>query len=55
MGQYYMLDTMYSNRLWKLGYDGQIKLQHIFDAMAWAKFIKAWKNGDFKKKKKDKK
>lgn len=26
MGQYYMLDTMYSNRLWKLGYDDQIKL-----------------------------
>jgi len=23
----------------------------IFNAFAWAKFIKAWKNGDFKKKK----
>jgi len=32
-------------------YAGQFKPQHIFDAVAWAKFIKAWKRGDFKKKK----
>ncbi len=33
-------------------YEGQYKPQHIFDPIAWSKFIKAWKNGDFKRKKK---
>ncbi len=32
-------------------YEGQIKPQNIFNAVAWAKFIKAVKRGDFKKKK----
>jgi len=30
-------------------YDGQIKPQNIFNPLAWAKFIQAWKTGDFKK------
>ncbi|HHH53864.1 MAG TPA: carboxypeptidase-like regulatory domain-containing protein [Bacteroidetes bacterium] len=34
-------------------YTGQIKPMRIFDIMAWRKFIKAWKRGDFKRKKKD--
>ncbi len=33
-------------------YAGQFKPQKIFDVIAWSKFIKAWKNGDFKRKKK---
>lgn len=33
---------------------GQFKPQKILDAFAWKKFIQAWKNGDFKKKKKKK-
>lgn len=33
-------------------YAGQYKPQKIFDVVAWSKFIKAWKNGDFKRKKK---
>lgn len=37
-------------------YSGQYKPQNIFNVASWAQFIKAWKNGDFKrKKKKDKK
>lgn len=32
-------------------YGGQTPYQGIFNAFAWAKFIKAWKNGDFKRKK----
>lgn len=35
----------------KLYYNGQQQPMSIFDAFAWAKFIKAWKNGDFKRKK----
>ena len=35
-------------------YAGQYKPQKIFDVIAWSKFIQAWKNGDFKKKKKKK-
>jgi hypothetical protein len=34
-------------------YTGQIKPMRIFDVMAWQKFIKAWKRGDFKRKKTD--
>jgi carboxypeptidase-like protein len=33
-------------------YEGQIRPQDVFNAFAWAKFIKALKRGDFKKKKK---
>lgn len=36
----------------KLYYYGQTQPLAIFNPFAWAKFIKAWKNGDFKKKKK---
>ncbi|GLR19201.1 carboxypeptidase-like regulatory domain-containing protein [Portibacter lacus] len=32
---------------------GQFKPQKIFDLVAWSKFIKAWKRGDFKRKKSD--
>ncbi len=32
-------------------YTGQYKPMRIFDIMAWQKFIKAWKRGDFKRKK----
>jgi hypothetical protein len=35
-------------------YAGQFKPQKIFDVMAWARFIEAWKRGDFKNKKKKK-
>jgi len=35
-------------------YTGQIKPMRIFDIMAWRRFIKAWKRGDFKRKKKKK-
>ncbi len=34
-------------------YEGQIRPQNVFNAFAWAEFIKAMKRGDFKKKKKD--
>jgi hypothetical protein len=32
-------------------YTGQIPPQNIFNPFAWAEFVKAWKRGDFKKKK----
>ena len=35
-------------------YAGQYKPQKIFDVVAWSKFIKAWKSGDYKRKKKKK-
>ena len=35
----------------KLYYSGQIMPQNIFNPMAWSEFIKAWKRGDFRKKK----
>lgn len=38
----------------KYYYSGQMPPINILNPFAWAKFIKAWKNGDFKKKKKDK-
>ena len=34
----------------KAYYAGQAPPQNIFNPFAWAEFIKAWKNGDFKKK-----
>ena len=35
----------------KLYYNGQLQPLSILNPIAWAKFIKAWKNGDFKRKK----
>lgn len=32
-------------------YTGQYKPQHVFNPLAWKKFIDAWKRGDFKSKK----
>ena len=34
----------------KLYYAGQTMPNNLLNPLAWAKFIKAWKNGDFKKK-----
>lgn len=34
----------------KYSYQGQVPPQNIFNPMAWAEFIKAWKRGDFKSK-----
>jgi len=34
----------------KLYYNGQVQPMNIFNPFAWAKFIEAWKRGDFKKK-----
>ena len=31
-------------------YSGQIPPQNIFNPIAWAEFIQAWKRGDYKKK-----
>lgn len=36
----------------KMVYDGQFKPQPIFNLFSWIEFFKAWKRGDFKKKKK---
>tara|TARA_B110000037_G_C17116894_1_gene504155 strand:- start:2341 stop:2979 length:639 start_codon:yes stop_codon:yes gene_type:complete len=36
----------------KFYYAGQAPPQNIFNLFAWAKFIEAWKRGDFKKRKK---
>lgn len=35
----------------RLYYSGQYPPNNLLNPLAWAKFIKAWKNGDFKKKK----
>lgn len=35
----------------KYSYAGQLPPMNIFNPIAWAQFIEAWKNGDFKKKK----
>lgn len=35
-------------------YIGQTKPQNIFNPLAWAKFIQAWRRGDYKRKDKDK-
>lgn len=39
----------YTNQLY---YAGQLPPNNLLNPIAWAKFIKAWKNGDFKRKKK---
>ena len=36
----------------KFYYQGQAPPMQIFNAFAWAKFIQAWKNGDFRRRKK---
>ncbi len=36
----------------QLYYAGQLPPNNLLNPIAWAKFIKAWKNGDFKRKKK---
>jgi hypothetical protein len=36
----------------KLYYAGQLPPNNLLNPIAWSKFIKAWKNGDFKNKKK---
>ena len=38
------------NRSAQTYYYGQVAPQNIFNPLAWAEFIKAWKNGDFNKK-----
>jgi hypothetical protein len=40
------VDT-YTNKLY---YNGQVMPNNLLNPLAWAKFIKAWKNGDFKRK-----
>lgn len=40
----------YQSRLY---YAGQLPPNNLLNPIAWAKFIKAWKNGDFKAKKKN--
>ncbi len=42
------------NRVQEFKYSGQYKPQNIFNVAAWAQFIKAWKRGDYKRKKKKK-
>lgn len=39
-----------SSKTDKLYYNGQIMPNNLMNPLAWAKFIKAWKRGDFKKK-----
>lgn len=36
----------------RLYYAGQLPPNNLLNPLAWARFIKAWKNGDFKRKKK---
>jgi hypothetical protein len=42
-------NQMRANQLY---YAGQLPPNNLLNPIAWAKFIKAWKNGDFKRKKK---
>lgn len=44
-------DLYLRNEAQKFYHIGQTPPMQIFNAFAWAEFIKAWKNGDFKKKK----
>ncbi len=43
-----------AKRQYEYQYTGQFKPQKIFDVVAWSKFIKAWKRGDYKRSKKKK-
>lgn len=45
-------DYYFRNDAYTYYYNGQIPPMNIFNPLAWAKFIEAWKNGDFKKKEK---
>lgn len=40
----------FKKRINEYKYSGQHKPQNIFNPVAWANFIKAWKRGDFKRK-----
>jgi hypothetical protein len=40
----------YKKRINEYKYSGQYKPQNIFNPVAWANFVKAWKRGDFKNK-----
>ena len=40
-----------AKRQYEYQYTGQYKPQKIFDVVSWGEFIKAWKRGDFKRKK----
>lgn len=52
-GEAYSLEVQQQFQEFK--YSGQYKPQNIFNIASWAQFVKAWKRGDFKnKKKKDK-
>lgn len=43
-------DYYFRNESYKYYYYGQVPPMNIFNPLAWAKFIEAWKNGDFKRK-----
>ncbi len=43
-------DFYFRNESYKYYYYGQVPPMNIFNPLAWAKFIEAWKNGDFKRK-----
>jgi hypothetical protein len=45
-------DNYMRNEAQKFYYAGQVPPMNIFNPIAWAQFIKAWQNGDFKKKNK---
>jgi hypothetical protein len=51
------LNYMYTMQQYqsKLYYAGQLPPNNLLNPIAWAKFIQAWQNGDFKNKDKDKK
>lgn len=46
----YSLTTL--RQIEEFKYSGQYKPQNIFNIASWAQFVKAWKRGDFKRKKK---
>jgi CarboxypepD_reg-like domain len=43
-------NTYFRQQAVKSSYLGQLPPQNIFNPVAWAEFIKAWKRGDYKKK-----
>ena len=45
-------DMYFRNESYKYYYYVQVPPMNIFNPLAWAKFIEAWKNGDFKRKEK---
>jgi hypothetical protein len=48
-GEAYSLNT--KRQVEEFKYSGQYKPQNIFNIASWAQFVKAWKRGDFKRKK----